>query len=719
MNTNKRLVSAWGRPWQRSMETRFGFGGACRSVAAALGLIALSAGLVSAQEGPDPEPGRMPFLVRVELPLNSESVGRVQNCVDRALERAAEQGRPPLIVLEVSPSEEGAGAGSKFEAALKLAGYISGPQLADARTVAYLPQGATGHAVLPVMACDAIYIAGDAEFGEAARPGEAVTKTMREAYVETGRQGRGFPEAVALAMLDSSLDLKKVLFGDGEQFMLGDELAKLEQDPQQANKIKNPRTLFGPGVYARFTGAELVGSHQLADEVAGSRAELADILGVSPRELREDPSLVGEWKAIMFDLSGVIDGNAVSRVKNGIGRRLAEGDVNFICLRIDSAGGSPQQSVELALYLAELDSSKVRTVAYIAEQARADAALVALACDEVVMAETARLGGASKPVDEAAAAPPKQPDKDEQEKLAALQAPVEKLARLKDRRWSLIYALVNPQVEVFRFTRAGSPKIYYMSQAEADSLPAEQEWKRGAKLTTAGGFLGDRARRLDLAAHLDPLLGSLERPEALPRELDELRRAQALNPENYYLNLALGRGLQEEGESSEAIPYLEKAIDLFPSEAGENSPYPILVEALRETGAVDRALGVYSVWWSRWPMKVENALELADLFSAHGRSDEAARVLEESIYADPLSDDLHRRLGELLLAQGDFVGAAREFQVRLHLDPVDRATAYYQLARANWGLEDREAARRNVLLALEIAPGYSDAQKLLLEVVQP
>jgi Tfp pilus assembly protein PilF len=42
---------------------------------------------------------------------------------------------------------------------------------------------------------------------------------------------------------------------------------------------------------------------------------------------------------------------------------------------------------------------------------------------------------------------------------------------------------------------------------------------------------------------------------------------------------------------------------------------------------------------------------------------------------------------------------------------------HYRLARAYLGLDDRERGREQLLYALEIAPHYRDAQKLLLEMV--
>jgi membrane-bound ClpP family serine protease len=73
-------------------------------------------------------------------------------------------------------------------------------------------------------------------------------------------------------------------------------------------------------------------------------------------------------------------------------RAIADGS-NFIWLRIESAGGAPEQSLVLANWLSGLDPTSVKTVAYVPREARGDAALVALACDELVMHPGATIGG--------------------------------------------------------------------------------------------------------------------------------------------------------------------------------------------------------------------------------------------------------------------------------------------------------------------------------------
>jgi len=88
------------------------------------------------------------------------------------------------------------------------------------------------------------------------------------------------------------------------------------------------------------------------------------------------------------------------------------------------------------------------------------------------------------------------------------------------------------------------------------------------------------------------------------------------------------------------------------------------------------------------------------------------------MYADPLDIRNHEFLGRLYLDHDQPEEAVREFEVVLALDPVDKASAHYQLALALSASGERERARRQVLYSLEIAPGFEEAQELLLELVR-
>jgi tetratricopeptide (TPR) repeat protein len=112
--------------------------------------------------------------------------------------------------------------------------------------------------------------------------------------------------------------------------------------------------------------------------------------------------------------------------------------------------------------------------------------------------------------------------------------------------------------------------------------------------------------------------------------------------------------------------------------------------------------------------------KLASLEEDLGQPKEAAATLERINYIYPVHDeDLHRHLGDLWFAQANFPGAIREYTAVVALNPADKAGAQFNLARAYYAAGQHDKAEESVLAALEAAPGYRPAQKLLLEIEHP
>jgi tetratricopeptide (TPR) repeat protein len=61
--------------------------------------------------------------------------------------------------------------------------------------------------------------------------------------------------------------------------------------------------------------------------------------------------------------------------------------------------------------------------------------------------------------------------------------------------------------------------------------------------------------------------------------------------------------------------------------------------------------------------------------------------------------------------------ALREFAIALELNPHDKAIAHFRLAKAHHALGNKEASQTELLLALDVAPNYRPAQRLLLELM--
>ena len=94
------------------------------------------------------------------------------------------------------------------------------------------------------------------------------------------------------------------------------------------------------------------------------------------------------------------------------------------------------------------------------------------------------------------------------------------------------------------------------------------------------------------------------------------------------------------------------------------------------------------------------------------------KILQELMYVTPFEPELHKALGNLYLETEDVRAALTEFQVLLALRPNDLADAHFSLARALARSGQNDEAKEQVVLALEIAPSYQPAQRLLLQLVK-
>jgi predicted Zn-dependent protease len=156
--------------------------------------------------------------------------------------------------------------------------------------------------------------------------------------------------------------------------------------------------------------------------------------------------------------------------------------------------------------------------------------------------------------------------------------------------------------------------------------------------------------------------------------------------------------------------------DLYADYVEAGSMYECLAKAYLAKGdkaAATAELERYVHIGGRNPETIK--LLASQLVEANNRK-EAAAVLDRLNYIYPMDADLHQRLGELWLEEGNARGAIREFQALVAHDPQDAAQAHYDLARAYNLNHQPDPARDESVAALEIAPGFRPAQKLLLEL---
>jgi tetratricopeptide (TPR) repeat protein len=156
--------------------------------------------------------------------------------------------------------------------------------------------------------------------------------------------------------------------------------------------------------------------------------------------------------------------------------------------------------------------------------------------------------------------------------------------------------------------------------------------------------------------------------------------------------------------------------DLYPDYVEAGSVYEFLANAYREKKNKPAAIAElerYVKIGGRNPSTIKTLAK--DLIEA-GNKKEAAAVLERLNYIYPMDTEQHQMLGSLWIEQGNVTGAIREFGAVVAHNPLDPAQAHYDLARAYNLNHQADKAKDELFSALETAPGFKPAQKLMLEL---
>ena len=162
----------------------------------------------------------------------------------------------------------------------------------------------------------------------------------------------------------------------------------------------------------------------------------------------------------------------------------------------------------------------------------------------------------------------------------------------------------------------------------------------------------------------------------------------------------------------------QAALSVLPNDVEGGSPYVALARAYNGTDRAAQAQTTLETYFKRGGHDPEALRWLATRLRSQQKFSEAALVLDAINYVTPFNYEVHGELGDTLLTLKRPAEALSEFQAALKLDPPDRATAYYRLARALQALQRNAEARKNVLMVLEVAPNFRPAQQLLLELAR-
>jgi tetratricopeptide (TPR) repeat protein len=201
-------------------------------------------------------------------------------------------------------------------------------------------------------------------------------------------------------------------------------------------------------------------------------------------------------------------------------------------------------------------------------------------------------------------------------------------------------------------------------------------------------------------------------PDAASASLAELVEKE---PTNFWALTDYARRLVAEKKWEQAKAPLKKLLELYPAYTGANNAYALLAAVHRELKETDEERQDLSRLAALDSDAIDAFLRLMDLGEAAKDWPAVAQNGERSLAVNPLLPQPYRRLARASEELGKTNAAIESYQKVLLLDPADPAEVHFRLARLLRMTGD-PAGKRHVLQALEEAPRFREAHRLLLDM---
>ena len=414
------------------------------------------------------EPVAKSFLVKVPLPITGSTSTAVQQRLRQLLSQTNVS--RPNVILEFDTARGRSGKGSSLGSCIDLARFMMSSEMNRLRMIAFIPGRQkqkpgdqepiqlAGHAVLVALAADEIAIDPEAQFGASGADEAAVDDFLREAYRKVVSERLKVPVPVAMAMLDRKNKLYKVATADGAKFVDAAGLKEIEDQ----GELEEYETLAGGDELATFTGDQLR-EFGFVRYRAGSLPELARRLEVPVDSIQLDRAATRPYVATRVQLPGHVDSATLQWITRAIEPKIAAGKVNMIIIEIDSVSGDVDACLQIARRLSQFEPDEVQTVAFVNNQAKGPAGLIALCCHHVLMTADASLGGAFD-------------TEFEDDELDDLKSVAAGLADQVGRDPAALQAMLAPGLDVVRFRDKTTGEEKLMTQQQLDQREDAANW---------------------------------------------------------------------------------------------------------------------------------------------------------------------------------------------------------------------------------------------------
>ena len=212
-----------------------------------------------------------------------------------------------------------------------------------------------------------------------------------------------------------------------------------------------------------------------------------------------------------------------------------------------------------------------------------------------------------------------------------------------------------------------------------------------------------------------------ELPDDLMRMVQEnpngLREFVKLHPDNVPARAALAAQLVESGEVPAAERVLLELIDAYPDDTSAQNASIQLAKLYRGEERFEDERRVLRDYMQHSADDLPEFLRLLELDSQNNDLRAMLQSAQRVLAVNPLLPQPHRTIAQVAEQLKRPQDAIAAWQTLIAMDPEDPAEAHFELARL-LHQQRLPGAKKHALYALEAAPRYRDAHRLLLEIVE-
>jgi tetratricopeptide (TPR) repeat protein len=176
------------------------------------------------------------------------------------------------------------------------------------------------------------------------------------------------------------------------------------------------------------------------------------------------------------------------------------------------------------------------------------------------------------------------------------------------------------------------------------------------------------------------------------------------------------RRLVTEKKYAEALEVAQRLVALCPDDSGPENAYWLKALAHKELGEAAAERQTLETLVAKDADAIDAQLRLLEIGEAAGDWESVSDSAQRLLAVNPLIVAPHRSMAKAAEALGQREDAIRSYRALLTFDTTDPAHTHFRLATLLRDEGKRDEAKRQVLMALDEAPRYLEAHRLLLEL---